>query len=257
MDFATNPGEIDDIPDLDGGGLASVIADVSIVSETGATVGETPDLDNISDMEEEGLEEGEDEATAALVVPKVGGVLDALQVGVANGNLLQVRTYDVMITYQTPRIWLLSYDENHTFLMPAQIFQDISTDHTLKTVTFSWARECTKFKPTPPPPTIAGPPTPSLSPKDNFNLKAVDTSNLESIESEKDEDDEEVDSDGVPIKPSHKRTVTHCPGPRSRSDVGHVTLSNTRAQWSDPLRWSKSDNVQLQPSFNITSCPPH
>ena len=34
---------------------------------------------------------------------------------VAKGNLLQVRTYDVMITYdkyyQTPRIWLLGYDE--------------------------------------------------------------------------------------------------------------------------------------------------
>ena len=37
------------------------------------------------------------------------------QVEVAKGNLLQVRTYDVMITYdkyyQTPRIWLLGYDE--------------------------------------------------------------------------------------------------------------------------------------------------
>ena len=37
------------------------------------------------------------------------------EVEVANGNLLQVRTYDVMITYdkyyQTPRIWLIGYDE--------------------------------------------------------------------------------------------------------------------------------------------------
>lgn len=80
------------------------------------------------------------------------------QVGVANGNLLQVRTYDVMITYdkyyQTPRIWLLGYDEvcphclinislahnllqiqNRTPLTPSQIFQDISADHALKTVT--------------------------------------------------------------------------------------------------------------------------
>lgn len=34
---------------------------------------------------------------------------------VTKGNLLQVRTYDVMITYdkyyQTPRVWLLGYDE--------------------------------------------------------------------------------------------------------------------------------------------------
>jgi hypothetical protein len=37
------------------------------------------------------------------------------QVEPAKGNLLQVRTYDVMITYdkyyQTPRIWLIGYDE--------------------------------------------------------------------------------------------------------------------------------------------------
>ena len=35
--------------------------------------------------------------------------------GGSKGNILQVRTYDVMITYdklyQTPRMWLLGYDE--------------------------------------------------------------------------------------------------------------------------------------------------
>jgi ubiquitin-like-conjugating enzyme ATG3 len=77
VDSAANPGEIDDIPDLDGDGLASAMADVSMVSESGATVGETPDLDDIPDMEEEGLEDGEDEATAAPVVPKAGGAIDA------------------------------------------------------------------------------------------------------------------------------------------------------------------------------------
>ncbi|KAG1843960.1 hypothetical protein DFJ58DRAFT_844192 [Suillus subalutaceus] len=77
VDSAANPGEIDDIPDLDGDGLASVMADVSIVSESGAMVGETPDLDDIPDMEEEGLEDSEDKATAAPVVPNAGGVIDA------------------------------------------------------------------------------------------------------------------------------------------------------------------------------------
>ena len=82
------------------------------------------------------------------------------EVEVAKGNLLQVRTYDVMITYdkyyQTPRVWLLGYDEvsvlldvpssidmvidadnlqNRTPLTPPQIFQDISADHAFKTVT--------------------------------------------------------------------------------------------------------------------------
>lgn len=72
--------------------------------------------------------------------------------------MLQVRTYDVMITYdkyyQTPRIWLLGYDEvilRSSFLLdpklspclkqagtpltPPQIFQDVSADHAFKTVT--------------------------------------------------------------------------------------------------------------------------
>lgn len=49
----------------------------------------------------------------------VAEVIDS-QVEVASGNLLQVRTYDVMITYdkyyQTPRIWLIGYDEVSFFL---------------------------------------------------------------------------------------------------------------------------------------------
>ncbi|KAH7925649.1 putative E2-like enzyme [Leucogyrophana mollusca] len=144
LDSAANPGVIDDIPDLDGeadGGLSDAMGNVSIASTAGATVGETPDLDDIPDMEEEDLEEGDDEATAAPKggVSSSGGVLDATQVEVAKGNLLQVRTYDVMITYdkyyQTPRIWLIGYDENRTPLTPSQIFQDVSADHALKTVT--------------------------------------------------------------------------------------------------------------------------
>ena len=74
---------------------------------------------------------------------------------VAKGKLLQVRTYDVMITYnkyhQTSRVWLIGYDEvrlyqffstlakpkrqNRTPLTPSQILQDISADHAQKTVT--------------------------------------------------------------------------------------------------------------------------
>lgn len=38
----------------------------------------------------------------------------------AKGNLLQVRTYDVMITYdkyyRTPRVWLIGYDEVFYFI---------------------------------------------------------------------------------------------------------------------------------------------
>ena len=44
------------------------------------------------------------------------------EIEMAKGNLLQVRTYDVMITYdkyyQTPRIWLLGYDEASSDMPP-------------------------------------------------------------------------------------------------------------------------------------------
>ncbi|KAJ7282893.1 putative E2-like enzyme [Mycena rebaudengoi] len=134
---SANPGDIDDIPDLDAAHEDSVTQGVSNLSLGAGAVDSTPDLDDIPDMEEEGLEEEDDEATAA---PKsTPGVIDASQVQVANGNLLQVRTYDVMITYdkyyQTPRVWLIGYDENRTPLTPPQIFQDISADHASKTVT--------------------------------------------------------------------------------------------------------------------------
>lgn len=83
VDSAANPGEIDDIPDLDADGeqdLARAIGNVSISSTTGATASETPDLDDIPDMEEEDLEEGVDEATAAPKVVSSGSVIDARRV---------------------------------------------------------------------------------------------------------------------------------------------------------------------------------
>ena len=139
-DSAGNAGVIDDIPDLDGAGdVDHVTAGVGKVSLS-AEHAETPDLDDIPDMEED--LEGDDEATAAPPRP-TKEVADAAYVvmispsplcitphafsyhsviEVAKGNLLQVRTYDVMITYdkyyQTPRIWLLGYDEVHSNLPP-------------------------------------------------------------------------------------------------------------------------------------------
>jgi ubiquitin-like-conjugating enzyme ATG3 len=67
MDSAANPGTIDDIPDLDGpqdnDNITSGIGSLSIGPGSGGGAAETPDLDDIPDMEEEDLEEG-DEATA-------------------------------------------------------------------------------------------------------------------------------------------------------------------------------------------------
>jgi hypothetical protein len=54
------------------------------------------------------------------------------------------------------------------------------------------------------------------------------SSALETSTSESDESDEEVNSDGVPIKPSRKRTVTRRPGPCSQSDAGHAPNAAAR-----------------------------
>ena len=70
LDLAANAGHIDDIPDLDGddphdaNAAANDMAKLSISGPKGAVAPETPNLDDIPDMEEEGLEAG-DEATAA------------------------------------------------------------------------------------------------------------------------------------------------------------------------------------------------
>lgn len=54
-------------------------------------------------------------------------------------KVLQVRTYDVFITYdkyyQTPRIWLFGYDEERRPLTSTQVFEDVSQDYVKKTVT--------------------------------------------------------------------------------------------------------------------------
>ncbi|EIW62633.1 uncharacterized protein TRAVEDRAFT_26292 [Trametes versicolor FP-101664 SS1] len=141
-DSVAHAGTIDDIPDVDDAdadGAAGAMGGLSLGDKSAA---EIPDMDEIPDMEEDDLEADDDEATAAA--PKTsaapaGGVITADEVEAAKGNLLQVRTYDVMITYdkyyQTPRIWLIGYDENGTPLTPPQIFQDVSADHAFKTVT--------------------------------------------------------------------------------------------------------------------------
>ncbi|OCB89354.1 hypothetical protein A7U60_g3444 [Sanghuangporus baumii] len=131
------PGEIEDIPDTEDG-ATNAMANLSLSDSKAPNPAEIPDMDEIPDMEED-LEEEKDEATAAPVKPLVSKAADSNAIEPARGNLLQVRTYDVMITYdkfyQTPAIWLLGYDENGTPLKPAQIFQDVPADHAFKTVT--------------------------------------------------------------------------------------------------------------------------
>jgi hypothetical protein len=117
MDVVGNAGHIDDIPDLDSNApqeadsVAHDMAKLSVVGLKGAIYSDTPDLNDIPNMEEDDLEAG-DEATAAprpaalvdrapetkyRIIPHVvvynAHRLSSSQVVVANGNLLQyIRT---------------------------------------------------------------------------------------------------------------------------------------------------------------------
>ncbi|GAA6041477.1 hypothetical protein JCM8097_001895 [Rhodosporidiobolus ruineniae] len=126
---------IGDIPDLDDPSSSSSGVDgvTSHLADTSISKDEIPDLDDIPDMDDEdafggGLVEEDDDA-AVKVEPASKG----------SDNLVQVRTYDCMITYdkyyQTPRMWLLGYDEQKRPLPPTSALEDVSSDHALKTVT--------------------------------------------------------------------------------------------------------------------------
>jgi ubiquitin-like-conjugating enzyme ATG3 len=72
LDIGGNVGIIDDIPDLDGDSpnetetVTNAMSKASISAQKGSVINETPDLDEIPDMEEEGLEEGDEAAVAPV-----------------------------------------------------------------------------------------------------------------------------------------------------------------------------------------------
>lgn len=120
----SHPDEIDDIPDDD-----AVTADMQRMNLKANE--SMPSEDDIPDMEEEDLEDALNSNIVASVKPT--------QPEANNNNIQKTRKYDAMITYdklyQTPRLWLLGYDENGTPLKPQQVFEDVSADHANKTVT--------------------------------------------------------------------------------------------------------------------------
>ncbi|OWR42727.1 autophagy related protein Atg3 [Danaus plexippus plexippus] len=54
-------------------------------------------------------------------------------------EIVKTRTYDLHITYdkyyQTPRLWLIGYDEERRLLSVEAMYEDVSQDHAKKTVT--------------------------------------------------------------------------------------------------------------------------
>ena len=87
--------------------------------------------DDIPDMAD--FEEADEEDDAAAQPAPGGG-------GEGGGDsIVKTRTYDLSITYdkyyQTPRFWLIGYDEDRQLLDPEKVYEDVSADHARKTIT--------------------------------------------------------------------------------------------------------------------------
>jgi ubiquitin-like-conjugating enzyme ATG3 len=95
-----------------------------------------PDMDDEEDDELGGLGAGVVEADDPATAASRQATASALK---SENRLVSVRTYDCLITYdkyyQTPRMWLVGYNESGQPLKPAEIFEDISSDYAQKTVT--------------------------------------------------------------------------------------------------------------------------
>ncbi|XP_033149516.1 ubiquitin-like-conjugating enzyme ATG3 [Drosophila busckii] len=101
---------------------------------------------DMDDFEESGMLELVDPAVATTTRkldadPQPAAATNAGDEGAsASGDsVLHTRTYDLHITYdkyyQTPRLWVVGYDEQRKPLTVEQMYEDVSQDHAKKTVT--------------------------------------------------------------------------------------------------------------------------
>lgn len=101
---------------------------------------------DMDDFEESGMLDLVDPAVAtttrkaepeAKVSPGAGA--SGGEAEASGDSVLHTRTYDLHITYdkyyQTPRLWVVGYDEQRKPLTVEQMYEDVSQDHAKKTVT--------------------------------------------------------------------------------------------------------------------------
>lgn len=100
----------------------------------GADGDDDDDDDDVPDMEDFVMEEEEDDETVTIV-HQPGASSSRKD---ANDNILRTRTYDLSVTYdkyyQTPRFWLIGYDEARQLLKPELALEDVSAEHAEKVV---------------------------------------------------------------------------------------------------------------------------
>lgn len=95
----------------------------------GKSADEDDGIPSMEDFEVADLQDEQDQAVAGL-----GGLSLA-----ADANIVRTRTYDISITYDKyyacPRVWLFGYTESRQPLATAQVMEDVSAEHALKTCT--------------------------------------------------------------------------------------------------------------------------
>ncbi|KAJ3654752.1 hypothetical protein Zmor_013920 [Zophobas morio] len=101
---------------------------------------------------DDGEDDDDDEEAADMEAFEESGMLDDEQATTViqptssaskeadeDGEIIHTRTYDLHITYdkyyQTPRLWLTGYNEHHKPLTVEELYQDVSKDYAMKTVT--------------------------------------------------------------------------------------------------------------------------
>lgn len=80
-----------------------------------------------------------EQATAVNSKQEKTATVSAVEADESDNQVIHTRTYDLHITYdkyyQTPRLWVVGYDENRQPLNVEQMYEDVSQDHAKKTVT--------------------------------------------------------------------------------------------------------------------------
>ncbi|GJQ80883.1 putative autophagy-related protein 3 [Trypoxylus dichotomus] len=129
-------------------GLEEKVSEMTLDNSKGASMEEAA-LMNDDDDDDDDTED--EEAAEDMEAFEESGMLESDQVTIIHppktparnseddSEIIHTRTYDLHITYdkyyQTPRLWLTGYDENHKPLSINDTYQDVSKDYAMKTVT--------------------------------------------------------------------------------------------------------------------------
>ncbi|XP_031630804.1 ubiquitin-like-conjugating enzyme ATG3 [Contarinia nasturtii] len=94
---------------------------------------------DMEDFEESGMLHMVDPASAVSQPKEKVEPKASTESSETGDQVIHTRTYDLHITYdkyyQTPRLWVVGYDENRQPLNVEQMYEDVSQDHAKKTVT--------------------------------------------------------------------------------------------------------------------------